>query len=250
MENRNGFIIGLIILIAFFIWGAVAAINSGSKDNLSSSQSSNQYKIQYKINVGLEYDLQCDMGQIDIGYYASKKYPLGCTTNEVHSSYMPSSKTIATINGLNVSSSNGNLTFSGVTQVPSSFWQKDFLGSAAANWVDERTVEFRIIGDYAGEGNKTVKIRLRFSQASINTLQALNAKYLEEERAKYAPAPVSYNYTTPSSTYSAPSYVYYRNCAAARAAGAAPIYVGEPGYSPHLDRDGDGIACEPYYGRY
>jgi excalibur calcium-binding domain-containing protein len=38
--------------------------------------------------------------------------------------------------------------------------------------------------------------------------------------------------------------VYYRNCSAARAAGAAPIEQGEPGYAPHLDRDGDGVACE------
>jgi Excalibur calcium-binding domain len=37
---------------------------------------------------------------------------------------------------------------------------------------------------------------------------------------------------------------YYRNCAEARAAGAAPIYRGQPGYAPHLDRDRDGIACE------
>lgn len=41
----------------------------------------------------------------------------------------------------------------------------------------------------------------------------------------------------------------FRNCAAARAAGAAPIRIGEPGYGPHLDRDGDGVACEPYRGR-
>lgn len=38
----------------------------------------------------------------------------------------------------------------------------------------------------------------------------------------------------------------FRNCAEARAAGAAPVRRGEPGYAPHLDRDGDGIACEPY----
>lgn len=37
---------------------------------------------------------------------------------------------------------------------------------------------------------------------------------------------------------------YYPNCDAARAAGAAPIYAGEPGYSRKLDRDGDGVACE------
>ena len=38
--------------------------------------------------------------------------------------------------------------------------------------------------------------------------------------------------------------VYYQNCSAARAAGAAPIRRGEPGYAPKLDRDNDGIACE------
>lgn len=36
----------------------------------------------------------------------------------------------------------------------------------------------------------------------------------------------------------------YENCAAARAAGAAPVYRGDPGYGAHLDRDGDGIGCE------
>jgi general secretion pathway protein G len=38
--------------------------------------------------------------------------------------------------------------------------------------------------------------------------------------------------------------VYYANCTAARAAGAAPIRRGEPGYRAALDRDGDGVACE------
>ncbi|MYW01012.1 excalibur calcium-binding domain-containing protein, partial [Streptomyces sp. SID3343] len=38
--------------------------------------------------------------------------------------------------------------------------------------------------------------------------------------------------------------VYYKNCTAVRAAGAAPIHRGEPGYAAHLDRDGDGTACE------
>jgi len=41
----------------------------------------------------------------------------------------------------------------------------------------------------------------------------------------------------------------FRNCAEARGAGAAPVYAGQPGYGPHLDRDGDGVGCEPYRGR-
>lgn len=36
----------------------------------------------------------------------------------------------------------------------------------------------------------------------------------------------------------------YGSCADVRAAGAAPIYAGDPGYSSKLDRDGDGVACE------
>ncbi len=38
----------------------------------------------------------------------------------------------------------------------------------------------------------------------------------------------------------------YRNCAAAHAAGDAPVRRGDPGYGPHLDRDNDGVGCEPY----
>ncbi len=49
--------------------------------------------------------------------------------------------------------------------------------------------------------------------------------------AQTAPAPLS-------------SSVYYENCSAARAAGAAPVHRGEPGYAPHLDRDDDGVRCE------
>ncbi|MEE6294965.1 excalibur calcium-binding domain-containing protein [Georgenia wangjunii] len=36
----------------------------------------------------------------------------------------------------------------------------------------------------------------------------------------------------------------FANCTAARDAGAAPVYRGQPGYGSHLDRDGDGIGCE------
>jgi len=50
-----------------------------------------------------------------------------------------------------------------------------------------------------------------------------------QQQAQAAPAPVT---------------TYYPNCAAARAAGVAPIYEGQPGYGTHLDRDRDGIACE------
>lgn len=53
-----------------------------------------------------------------------------------------------------------------------------------------------------------------------------------------APAPVA------PAPAPAPAAVYYANCTAARAAGAAPLYAGQAGYRPALDRDSDGIACE------
>lgn len=43
--------------------------------------------------------------------------------------------------------------------------------------------------------------------------------------------------------------VYFRSCNEARAAGAAPMRRGDPGYRSGLDGDNDGIACEPYRDR-
>ncbi|MFL6077918.1 MAG: excalibur calcium-binding domain-containing protein [Mycobacteriales bacterium] len=61
------------------------------------------------------------------------------------------------------------------------------------------------------------------------------AVHVPAPAAKPAPAPAR---TTP------PASVYYANCAAVRAAGKAPLYRGQPGYRPALDRDSDGVACE------
>jgi len=43
----------------------------------------------------------------------------------------------------------------------------------------------------------------------------------------------------------APSAVHYAGCNDVRAAGKAPLDAGDPGYSPDMDGDGDGVACEP-----
>ena len=58
-----------------------------------------------------------------------------------------------------------------------------------------------------------------------------------------APSPSGPSQPGPS-TGSSTGGVYYANCDAARAAGAAPLHRGDPGYAPHLDGDGDGVACE------
>ena len=60
-------------------------------------------------------------------------------------------------------------------------------------------------------------------------------KQQEEQKAQQAQ-------TQPASGNT--SSAYYKNCAAVRTAGKAPLYKGQPGYDSHLDRDGDGVACE------
>lgn len=62
--------------------------------------------------------------------------------------------------------------------------------------------------------------------------------------AAVAPAPVAPAPMAPAPAAPAPAAAYYANCAAARTAGAAPLYAGQAGYRPALDRDSDGVACE------
>src|SRR3954447_7350470 len=61
--------------------------------------------------------------------------------------------------------------------------------------------------------------------------------------AKPAPAPAPAPQPAPAPP-PPPASVSYANCDAVRAAGAAPVYAGQPGYSRKLDRDGDGVGCE------
>jgi hypothetical protein len=98
-----------------------------------------------------------------------------------------------------------------------------------------------------------VKIRwsLKVDQAEKNALKAIGkhcndvtikvtkAKVATGSSSTVAPTPTPKPYTPPPS-----SSVYYANCTEAKAAGAAPIYRGEPGYRSALDRDNDGVACE------
>lgn len=59
-----------------------------------------------------------------------------------------------------------------------------------------------------------------------------------------APSPAPSPAPAPVPSPAPPANVYYANCDAARAAGHAPLYRGQLGYRPALDRDGDGVACE------
>ncbi|MFN8185221.1 MAG: thermonuclease family protein [Candidatus Nanopelagicales bacterium] len=94
-------------------------------------------------------------------------------------------------------------------------------------------------------------------QARYRALDASNGQICNEPAASPTPTPTPTPTTTstpyvpfvPPITPTAPPVtppvtVYYPNCDAVRRAGKAPLYRGQPGYGPHLDRDGDGVACE------
>jgi|GEM_PF-4099699 len=83
-----------------------------------------------------------------------------------------------------------------------------------------------------------------FGMPEMHGLQRLMR---EEEPQRYMSSSNIWAKDYAPSAHAAPTAsanVYYRNCDAARAAGAAPIRIGQPGYRPPLDRDGDGVACE------
>ena len=83
---------------------------------------------------------------------------------------------------------------------------------------------------------------------TIGTVQSMSAVELDAQQ----PNTMSFGRAAPTLRTDASSGENgwsYGNCREVRAVGAAPLRRGQPGYGPHLDGDGDGVACEPYYGR-
>ncbi|OAE00963.1 excalibur calcium-binding domain-containing protein [Arthrobacter sp. OY3WO11] len=76
-------------------------------------------------------------------------------------------------------------------------------------------------------------------QAAAEQAAQAAAEQAARDAAARQPAPVA-----PAPAAPAPSSVYYPNCAAAKAAGTAPLYRGQPGYRSGMDGDNDGVACE------
>lgn len=88
--------------------------------------------------------------------------------------------------------------------------------------------------------DKAAADKLAADQAAQAAAEQAARDAAARQAAPQAPAPV----VPAPAPAPAPASVYYPNCAAARAAGAAPVYAGSPGYGTHLDRDKDGIGCD------
>ena len=102
------------------------------------------------------------------------------------------------------------------------------------------------IGVIVGAGAFMFADRLGSASGMETTEPAAAATYQRPDRAQATALPRQTTLQMSSTGGHAPASTYYRNCDAARADGASSIRAGEPGYAAHLDRDDDGVACEPY----
>lgn len=108
------------------------------------------------------------------------------------------------------------------------------------------------IPDYTGTGGTTTETTEeseQTDQSDQQDAQTQDDQSQSEEQTQQSDQQTSSSASTPEPAQEptpAPQQqdVYYQNCTAARAAGAAPIYQGQPGYRSQLDRDHDGVACE------
>ncbi|MGW7466818.1 excalibur calcium-binding domain-containing protein [Streptomyces xantholiticus] len=107
-------------------------------------------------------------------------------------------------------------------------------GTAA---VDGTGITYTPSNGYGGEDEFTYRVEVK-GEAGAEAVSATAVVRITVTK----PTP------TPTPTPKPKPVVVYDNCDTARAAGAAPVYEGDPGYGPHLDRDGDGVGCEPYNG--
>ncbi|MFE1366958.1 excalibur calcium-binding domain-containing protein [Streptomyces anulatus] len=117
-------------------------------------------------------------------------------------------------------------------------------GSAS---VSGTTVTYNARDGYAGEDKLTYEVLVKGTEvpAATAVVRITVTAPAPEPTPPANPTPAG-NASKPAPKATDPAPAYYENCDAARAAGAAPVEEGDPGYAPHLDRDGDGVGCEPW----
>jgi len=111
--------------------------------------------------------------------------------------------------------------------------------AAAAQVAEAKAEVEKVKGQLAASTSKITEMETAATaaQAELDSRASQIADLQGKVSAQSAPAPA------PAQPV-APSTVSFANCTEARAAGAAPVRRGDPGYGKHLDRDGDGIGCE------
>ena len=111
-----------------------------------------------------------------------------------------------------------------------------------------RAIAMRLLGERGAAAVEYAIIAALIGMAVVGTVYVLGGSLsfafegAAHGLATTAPAPPPPPPADPGGI--PPPGVDYEDCDAVRAAGADPIHVGDPGYSPELDPDGDGVGCE------
>lgn len=95
------------------------------------------------------------------------------------------------------------------------------------------------------EKERAEKVKKDAEEKKKQEEAAAAAARVRQQQAQSQPAPRQVA-PTPATPQPAPTELHFRNCKEARAAGYSHMRRGEPGYSPHLDGDNDGIACDKH----
>ena len=108
-----------------------------------------------------------------------------------------------------------------------------------------RAIAKRLLGERGAAAAEYALLTALLAVAILGTVYVLGgnlASVFNEAAGNLgSPAPGP----APAATATAgPPVANYEDCDAVRAAGADPLHVGDPGYSPALDPDGDGVACD------
>jgi hypothetical protein len=94
-------------------------------------------------------------------------------------------------------------------------------------------------------GGVVANVPVKSTAAATTAAPAPRSTAAAPRPAPVVPVPVPVPVPAPAPAPAPePAGVYYANCTAAKAAGAAPLHAGQPGYRDGLDRDHDGVACE------
>ena len=133
-------------------------------------------------------------------------------------------------------------------------WTKEIMSTESVAYTTRESLDSSLpsgqtrVSQEGKEGSKTVYYTVTYvggdeveRAVAREVLQVSPIERIIVVGTYLAPSPKYYSAPVPAPV---PTSAYYKNCTEARAAGVAPIYRGQPGYGKHLDRDGDGIACE------
>ena len=149
----------------------------------------------------------------------------------------------------------GSLNGRGRVTIPASFFKMWADGQDYRLWVMPNVAINKLTGQQYGQYEVSIKeLQTYWPEFSVGL--PLNAA----QPGKLCPGAIplkqigstpAVRLATPPRPAAQPTYLpprnhapYYANCAAAKAAGAAPLRRGQPGYRAAMDRDGDGVACE------